>query len=91
MDTVLFLILFLVLFATCYGFNFVDQKYKLKLADFLGSNSESLNDYGFETAKMRSKTESDEEIQLLRERVATLEKIVTDNAYELNEQLRKLK
>lgn len=91
MDTVLFITLFVAAFALIHV---IDKKYNLSVNDWLNGvvaspfNSSQLNTTNSESS--RAKNETANEIEALKERVATLEKIVTDNRYELDEKLRKL-
>ena len=74
------------------GLSYLDSKHKLRLVDWLigecknpfdsSSNSHSQSYQGSETDKQT--------IAELKERIATLEKIVTEPAYELNQKINRL-
>lgn len=91
MDTVLFIMLFVAVLALIHA---IDKKYNLRVNDWLnGAVTSPFDKEHFKTAHFdnsHAKNEAANEIEALKERVATLEKIVTDNRYELDEKLRKL-
>ena len=91
MDTVLFIVLFIAAFALIHV---IDNKYNVRVNDWLnGVVTSPFSNAQLHTAHSESshvKNETANEIEALKERVATLEKIVTDNRYELDEKLRKL-
>ena len=85
MTTSTFAILFVAAFLACYGAMYwFDKRYGWQLVAW--SNGEVDTPINKSTDPVESQTELTE----LRERVESLEKIVTESAYELNEKLRKL-
>lgn len=70
--------------------HYLDAKYRWQLSAWL--SDESVNPFKHRSAASETtKTDAkDAEIAALKERIAVLEAIVTEPAYDLNEELRKL-
>ncbi|OUS28099.1 hypothetical protein A9Q98_08145 [Thalassotalea sp. 42_200_T64] len=84
-----FLLLFSAIMALIVGLSWVDKKYDLGLnlqADNLGLGSAEW--FGVNTSQPKPSNYA--ELNTLKERVATLEAIVTDKKYQLDEKLRQL-
>lgn len=79
LEKILFLIAFALVFITL---TWLDKKYRLGLGTSCDANS---NDWGMEFTNRNPKQKDD-----LRERVEVLERIVTDQKYDLEQQIRRL-
>ncbi|GEM_PF-4785263 len=96
-DTLTFFIIFAGFFVICCSFSLIDKKYGLKFEDWFNGIADSPfpnqhnHNENVSTSAQNIRSEKDEEIDALKDRIATLEKIVTDRSYELNEKLRELK
>lgn len=79
-------ILFIAMFALHFGASWLDNKHGLQLVDWL--NGEVGTPFNKDSKPQQDA--HDNEVIQLKERVQVLEKIVTDEAYELNQQIKNL-
>jgi cell shape-determining protein MreC len=86
------LLLGLSILAAYAGFCYLDSRFNMRLVDWI--NGQCANPFKFSaigTEAFKSGNNKEQEIQTLKARIATLEKIVTEPAYELNQKLNSLK
>ncbi|GGO66568.1 hypothetical protein [Bowmanella pacifica] len=92
MTTTMFILLFVGLLAmTLLGY-WLDHRHGWNLMAWLGGEASSpFQTQERKTLQSGEDKEKDEKIQQLQERIQILERIVTEPAYELNQELNKLK
>jgi uncharacterized small protein (DUF1192 family) len=86
------IIIITVLLATWFSIAYIDKKFNFKLLAWM--NGEVENPFGDASLKQNGnsfdKVREETEITELKERIAVLEKIVTEPSYELNKKINSL-
>lgn len=83
------IIIITALFATWFSLAYIDKKFNFKLLAWM--NGEVENPFNHANLKQNQHIlEKDIEIAQLKERIAVLEKIVTEPSYELNKKINSL-
>ena len=73
------------------GLSYLDSKHKLRLVDWLNGECKNPFDSSNSHSQSYQRSETDKQtIAELKERIAILEKIVTEPAYELNQKINRL-
>ncbi len=86
MELFLFGIFFITMFGLQIGASRLGKSHDLQLSDWLNGKVST----PFTNVSTPQKEAHHEDINKLKERIQVLEKIITDDAYQLNQQLNKL-